>query len=174
MSRIVRLAAFTFVIQCVGVASITACHEMTSPTRALSNSVQASADTLGIEVAVAEHYKAWVMGKNVTLDSRLGMSPRDAERPVARTQELARILGVPVAHGEDVLGCIRNRPDSGEHSVITIATPTIKGDTARIGVGIDSGVSGKSRCDVQVGYGVIVTRTNGVWTFTKIETVNVS
>jgi hypothetical protein len=171
--RFARVIALTFVIPCVAVVSTTACHETTSPTRAFSASVRASADTLAIEDAVAEHFKPWVTGKNVTLDSRFGMSPRDAERPFARTQELARILGVPVAHTEDVLACKAGCTSTGQRSVIAITTVTIKGDTARTGI-LTVGVSDKSRRADAVDEEVIVTKANGVWTFTRVEKVNVS
>jgi hypothetical protein len=109
MRRPIATCAMLFLV----VVATTACHQMTSPTRALTAAVRASADTLAIEMAVAEQFKAWLTGKNVTLDSRFGGQGND-ERPSARTQEFARILGVPVAHSEDVFGCRANCPPLGE------------------------------------------------------------
>jgi hypothetical protein len=155
-----------FAVLCVASLATTSCHESTSPTRAFSASVAASADTLAIEVAVAEHFRPWLAKRTVVLDSRFGLSVNDEERPRARTQELARMLAIPIAHAEDAFDCREHCPQSGELDAMAIGRPTIRGDTARIRIHT-LGVASWSKWGLCYDEDEIVTRTNGAWVFLR-------
>lgn len=98
------------------------------------NDMQAatSADSAAIEAAVAQHFKSSARPPHAMLDSRFGLTARAAERPPARTKAIAQLLGLPVAHTEDVIGCTANCALVGaEISVgVAIGQITISGDSA--------------------------------------------
>jgi hypothetical protein len=129
---------------------------------------QSTADTLAIELAAAQHFKPWFAGKIVMLDSRFMLGHGAAERPSERTQQIAQILGLQVAHFEDVIGCKANCALVGTNTAFAVAIrlPTIKGDTAVVGIET-WGVNGTSRAAVTYGVEEILAKINGIWTFVR-------
>jgi hypothetical protein len=136
-------------------------------------SAQTASDSLAIEAAVAQHFKPWLAGKVVMLDSRFGLKQGDVERPLARTTQIAQILGLPVAHFEDVFGCAANCALAGSQTTYAMAIrqPTIRGDTAIVGIET-WGKSGTSRAALAYGEEEIVAKVNGVWKFIKTGRAN--
>src|ERR1039458_3329433 len=136
---------------------------------------QTSSDAFAMEAAVAQHCKPWLTGKFVMLDSRFGITTKDSERPAARTQAISRILGVPVAHAEDAIGCKATcvLADTRVNFAVALHLPVITGTTATVvvetyGVDVD-GVHAITYSEVD-----ILTKTNGVWKFTRIGSVSQS
>lgn len=95
---------------------------------------QSSRDSLAVLSVAARFIKPSLSGR-VMLESREVSNPHtDAagkpERVTART--LAAILGVPLAHREDVVECRGSCKGPEADQVVILGTPVIKGDSARV------------------------------------------
>jgi hypothetical protein len=128
---------------------------------------QTTADTLAIELVAARHFKASLTGKPAIFESRYGFQPSDSERPAARTSQLSSVLGLQVAHFEDVIGCKSNCVTAPSGVLIVwIRRPTIRGDTASVSIGT-WGVSGQ-RSAIADGEEDLIVRQSGTWVFVRV------
>lgn len=133
---------------------------------------QSPADSAAIEAAVAQHAKS-LASPHAMFDSRFGLTARAAERPASRTQAIARVLGLPVAHMEDVIGCVANCRLAGAQISVAVAFGQIKiaGDSAIVGVLTAGTYKGKPTSYEEED---ILARTKGTWRFVRVGKIEES
>jgi hypothetical protein len=121
---------------------------------------QSAADTLAIEIALARYIKPTV-SETDALESRVNVAELGkpaAERPSA--PELAKVLGLPIARIEDVLGCSTGCRSKPVGRIVILSRPSINGDSARAYVSFRLIHDGKL---FMRSTEYLLTRTDGVW-----------